>query len=88
MAQNDARKKLHINSEDIVIGTVGRFSPEKGLEYLISAIREMVNVYPRTKVIIVGHGEDKYPPPASRKVKDLELRNFICKFSITLEFIS
>ena len=72
-AQDDVRKKLHINSEDIVIGAVGRLSPEKGLEYLISAIREVANAYPRTKVLLVGDGDEKYRLSLQEKVKDLEL---------------
>ena len=77
MAQDDLRKKFHIDSEDMVIGTVGRLSPEKGLEYLISAIREVVNVYPRTKVLIVGDGDEKYRLSLQEKVKDLELSSHI-----------
>jgi glycosyltransferase involved in cell wall biosynthesis len=77
LAQDDVRKKYHINSEDMVIGTVGRLSPEKGFEYLISAIREVVNVYPRTKVLIVGAGDEKYRLSLQEKVKDLELSSHI-----------
>ena len=76
-AQDDVRKKLHINSEDMVIGAVGRLSPEKGLEYLISAIREVVNLYPRTKVLLVGDGDEKYRLSLQEKVKDLELSSHI-----------
>jgi glycosyltransferase involved in cell wall biosynthesis len=77
LAQDDVRKKFHINSEDTVIGTVGRLSPEKGLEYLISAIPDVVNVYPRTKVFIVGNGDDKYRLSLQEKVKELELSSRI-----------
>ena len=73
LAQDDLRKKFHIDSEDMVIGAVGRLSPEKGLEYLISAIREVVNLYPRTKVLLVGDGDEKYRLSLQEKVKDLEL---------------
>jgi glycosyltransferase involved in cell wall biosynthesis len=73
LAQDDLRKKFHIDSEDIVIGAVGRLSPEKGLEYLISAIRKVVNAYPRTKVLLVGDGDEKYLLSLQEKVKDLEL---------------
>jgi glycosyltransferase involved in cell wall biosynthesis len=77
LAQDDLRKKFHIESEDIVIGAVGRLSPEKGLEYLISAIREVVNVYPRTKVLLVGDGDEKYRLFLQEKMKDLELSSHI-----------
>lgn len=77
LAQDDFREKFHIDSEDIVIGAVGRLSPEKGLEYLFSAVREVVNVYPRTKVLIVGDGDEKYRLSLQEKVKDLELSSHI-----------
>ncbi|TET64337.1 MAG: glycosyltransferase family 1 protein [Candidatus Stahlbacteria bacterium] len=77
LVQDDLRKKFHIDSKNIVIGTVGRLSPEKGLEYLISAIREVVNAYPRTKVLIVGDGDEKYRLSLQEKVKDLELSSHI-----------
>lgn len=77
LAQDDVRKKYHINSEDMVIGTVGRLSPEKGFEYLISAIRDVVNVYPQTKVLIVGNGDDRYRLSLQVKVNELELSSYI-----------
>jgi glycosyltransferase involved in cell wall biosynthesis len=77
LAQDNVREKFDINIKDIVIGTVGRLSTEKGFEYLISAIREVVNVYPRTKVLIVGNGNDRYHLSLQAKVKDLELKNYI-----------
>jgi len=35
---------------------VGRFVPEKGLQYLIGAMREVVKIYRDTKLILVGDG--------------------------------
>jgi glycosyltransferase involved in cell wall biosynthesis len=77
LAQGDLRKKFHIDSEDIVIGTVGRLSPEKGLEYLISAIPDVINEYPQTKVLIVGDGNENYRLSLQEKVKELELSSRI-----------
>lgn len=77
MAQDDLRKKFNIDSEDIVIGAIGRLSPEKGLENLISAVRDVANVYPRIKVLIVGDGNEKYRLSLQERVKDLELSSHI-----------
>ncbi len=77
MAQGDLRKKFNIDSEDIVIGTIGRLSPEKGLEYLISAVRDVVNVYPQTKVLIVGDGDENYRLSLQARANDLELSSHI-----------
>ncbi len=77
LAQDDLIKKFQIDSQDILIGAVGRLSPEKGLEYLFSAVRELVNLYPRIKVLIVGDGDKKYRLSLQEKVKDLELSSHI-----------
>jgi len=53
---NELRKKLNLDNENIVIATVGRLSREKGLEFLISALEDIVGKYPQAKVLIVGNG--------------------------------
>jgi glycosyltransferase involved in cell wall biosynthesis len=75
--QDDVRRKLQINSKDILIGTVGRLSPEKGLEHLISAMRNVVRVYPQTKILLVGNGNKKYRVYLQEKVNALLLSEYI-----------
>ncbi len=77
LAQDNFRKKFQIDSQDILIGVIGRLSPEKGLEFLFSAVREVVNAYPRTKVLLVGEGDEKYRLSLQEKVKYLELSSHI-----------
>jgi len=76
-AKGDVRKKFHINNEDRVIGTVGRLSPEKGFEHLISAIRNMVKEYPRIKVLISGGGNEEYRHYLQEKINKLKLSSNI-----------
>jgi glycosyltransferase involved in cell wall biosynthesis len=76
-AQNEVRKKFRINSGDIVIGTVGRLSPEKGLEHLISAMRKVVDVLPQTKILIVGKEDVRYSLYLQAKINELELSSHV-----------
>jgi len=45
--------------QEIVIGTVARLSPEKGLDRLISAFERLVAVHPRARLVIVGDGPER-----------------------------
>jgi glycosyltransferase involved in cell wall biosynthesis len=76
-SRDSVREKLHLSREDIVIGTVGRLSSEKGLEFLLSATRDVVMAYPRVKVLIVGNGNKDYRLFLQEKAKSLELSSNI-----------
>jgi len=71
--QDDVRKKFLIGSKDMLIGTVTRLSPEKGFDHLISAIRDVVDVYHGVKVLIVGKGDERYRFYLQAKVDELKL---------------
>ncbi|KPJ69457.1 hypothetical protein AMJ44_03830 [candidate division WOR-1 bacterium DG_54_3] len=75
--KEEVRNKLHIRGEDIVIGTIGRLSPEKGFEYLLLAIRDVLNVYPSVKVLIAGNGNEKYRLYLQEKINELKLSSNI-----------
>ncbi len=75
--QDDVRKKFNLDNEDIVIGTVGRLSPEKGFEFLISAMEDMTKVYPQTRVLIAGNGNEEYRLSLHAKVNGLRLSSNI-----------
>lgn len=53
---NQFKKKLQIESDHKIVGTVARFSEEKGLEYFIESIKHIKASIPSTKFIIVGDG--------------------------------
>jgi len=50
------RAGLGIESTDRVIGNVSRLIPDKGQEYLIRAFPEVLNAYPKARLLIVGDG--------------------------------
>lgn len=49
------REKFHLN-QDLLVGTVGRLSREKGHHFLLQAIPRVTERVPKTKFLIVGEG--------------------------------
>jgi glycosyltransferase involved in cell wall biosynthesis len=52
----EVRNKFNINDTSLVIGAIGRLVWQKGFEYLIQAIPDVIKVYPKVKFLIVGDG--------------------------------
>jgi glycosyltransferase involved in cell wall biosynthesis len=50
------RKKFGIPEKSILVGSVSRLAPEKGLEYLLPALKRAVKEIGKIKVLIVGGG--------------------------------
>ena len=51
-----ARSSLSLNDDSIVIGTVSRMEPEKGLDYLLDAVANIAEKNPRVHLVVVGGG--------------------------------
>ena len=62
-------------AETSVIGFVGRLSDQKGVEYLIRAIPEVLSRHPRTRFMIVGDGPER--PQLERLVDELGVANAV-----------
>lgn len=69
----DFRTRFNLRSSHTVIGTVGRFSPEKGHTILISAIQKVAKITPKIKVLFIGNGNEKFRLSLHEKIKKLEL---------------
>ena len=54
--KNEEKKKLGLDPQAPVIGMIGRLVKEKGLEYLILALKTIVLNYPDIRLLIVGQG--------------------------------
>ncbi|MBI5676087.1 MAG: glycosyltransferase [Nitrospirae bacterium] len=54
--RSDKRKELGINRDDLVIGTVARFDPDKALDKLLEAAALVVKSIENVKIILVGNG--------------------------------
>ena len=70
------RKKLKIENDEFVIGTIGRLTKQKNLMYLLKVI-ESIKSTMKLKVLIVGEGEDY---AALRKYVDDNTLNNIVMF--------
>ncbi|MDD5546632.1 MAG: glycosyltransferase [Candidatus Omnitrophica bacterium] len=51
---NDLRKELGLGSDEIVMGCIANFGPDKGHRYLIDAIPKIVSLFPNIKIILIG----------------------------------
>lgn len=51
------REELGLNSKDLVVGTIGRFTLQKGHQYLILAAEHVVKRLPDAKFLLIGNGE-------------------------------
>ena len=61
----DIRKQYDIKETDFVIGSVGRIAKEKSFDELIKTVKDLKDMDPNIKVMIVGDG------PAIDELKDL-----------------
>jgi glycosyltransferase involved in cell wall biosynthesis len=53
----EVRRELGLRCEELVIGTVGRLSPEKGgVDVLIRAVERLRRTHPRARLLLVGDG--------------------------------
>jgi glycosyltransferase involved in cell wall biosynthesis len=51
------REELGLGAEDLVIGTVGHMSRQKGHEVLVAAMPRILKKYPKAKFVFVGKGK-------------------------------
>lgn len=58
-ARKAMRDSLGFTEEDLVLIMVARFHPGKGHSVLLTAMRQLLNVYPRLKLICLGEGEEE-----------------------------
>jgi glycosyltransferase involved in cell wall biosynthesis len=53
------RDKWGLKRGDLLIGCVGRLSPEKGHTVLVQALRKVISRHPHARLVLVGDGEEK-----------------------------
>jgi glycosyltransferase involved in cell wall biosynthesis len=66
-----ARAALGIGPDTFAVGTITRLMPSKGNEYLVDAVRPVVEAVPTARVFIVGEGESQ--PALEAQARALEL---------------
>jgi glycosyltransferase involved in cell wall biosynthesis len=55
-SMQDARRKLGMETGDILIGVASRLVPRKGLEDLIRAFPQVHELHPNTRLVLLGEG--------------------------------
>lgn len=53
------RRELGWDENLCVVGTVGRLSPEKGIEYFVDAAAEIAAIMPETRFLVAGDGPQR-----------------------------
>lgn len=56
---SELRKEFALNSDHFVIGTLTRLREEKGNQFLIAAMREIVAKHPQARLLITGDGPQR-----------------------------
>lgn len=75
LSKRDLRDKLKIKEDEKIMIFVGRLHPIKGLHYLIEAMRIIHQRYPKSRLLIVGDGEDRNN--LENLVKKLNLNKYV-----------
>jgi len=57
VTRKQIRGEFGVKDDEILIGNAARMVPFKGQEYLIRAYPEVMKVYPKSKLMVVGDGE-------------------------------
>lgn len=74
-ARNRIRAALGFSTDDDVLIMVARFHPGKGHRVLLDAMRHLVSVHPKLKLVCVGEGEKE--TEIRRYCDELELTKFV-----------
>ena len=59
LSRQEARERLGLSGEDLVIGAVGRLEEQKGHKYLVAALPELHRQIPDLAVLIIGDGREE-----------------------------
>jgi glycosyltransferase involved in cell wall biosynthesis len=51
-----SRRRYGVEEDELLLGTIGQFSPEKGHEFLIRGFKKVSNIYSHARLMIVGGG--------------------------------
>ncbi len=58
-SREELRKQLGIGKEEIVLGMIARFSPEKAHSHLIFAAKRILSMGHKIKILLLGNGQER-----------------------------
>ena len=70
----DVRRRA-AETQEVLVGTVSRLVPVKGLQYLLEAAAVLLHEFPLTKFVIVGDGPES--EPLRRRAASLKIANSV-----------
>ncbi len=82
--QLDIRKEWGISSNDILVGTVARLIPSKGIDFLIRAVPKVLEKHSNVKFMIVGDGPED--GKLKKLAKEINCENYII-FTGYIEYV-
>jgi Glycosyltransferase len=59
LSREEARKKLRLNADDYIYGSIGRLAYPKNYEFLINAYLDVKAIKPQAKLLIIGEGPER-----------------------------
>ena len=71
------RKDLNLEKNELIVGHVGRFSPQKNHGFLIDIFYQVKLQYPNSKLLLIGDDRGELADKMKDKVTDLGLTNSI-----------
>ena len=74
ISKEDKLQELGLSKGDLIIGTVSRLAPEKGLTYFIDAAARVLSAVPQARFLTVGDGPIRQELEANVSRKGLEDR--------------
>ncbi len=59
-ADNSLRRELEIEDDTLLVGSIGRLSPEKGQSDFIRAAADVLKQFRNVKFLLIGNGQDEH----------------------------
>lgn len=82
---NTLRSELNIESDDFVMGYIGRITKDKGCNELVESFEKLSAVYPNLKLVIVGDFEESDSIKQENIAKIYEYDNIIlCDYTLDI----
>lgn len=78
--KTDLKRELSLPSDTVIIGTMGRLSPERGHVHFLKAAKEIIKTFPKVVFIIVGDGDLKEDLMLQAREMGIEDRVFFLGF--------
>lgn len=71
-----ARAAFGWSEQNMIVGTVSRLAPEKGVNYFVEAAAIVLREFPTARFLVVGEGEER--EKLRTEIERLEIRDWVC----------